>query len=63
MNVAFTQRVAEQVDAKNKLQSHLNRVSLFLTPITLIYTYVHEWTTLDIFVISLIMLKFVKTIT
>ena len=27
MNVAFTQRVAEQVDAKNKLQSHLNRVS------------------------------------
>ena len=27
VNVAFTQRVAEQVDAKNKLQSHLNRVS------------------------------------
>jgi len=25
VNVAFTQRVAEQVDAKNKLQSHLNR--------------------------------------
>lgn len=25
VNVAFTQRVAEQVDTKNKLQSHLNR--------------------------------------
>jgi len=33
VNVAFTQRVAEQVDAKNKLQSHLNRVSLFVTPL------------------------------
>ena len=33
MNVAFTQRVAEQVDAKNKLQSHLNRVSIMCYPL------------------------------